>query len=352
MVIEDDFAPMIGSMELVSNRTNWSALALTRMLLALVVACGHLGWIVPGNYVSAIAEDFNPKAAVLAFFLISGYSIAASLDRDKEGFYFRRFKRIYPLYLFSVVAAIVLEAALGEYRLPGHVIETRGVITALGNILMLQLTLVKSIDFNGVVWSLALECTYYVAAPFLLRSRPRILAGLVALSLFLFMLPQQPEAGRAYELLLKLNQVKYFWPFGIGLIIYRYRSVGLFIGLAVVSTAITYFSPVSGGTLLSCVTINVTFLAIFSGRLYGKELPLFEYFGDISYPLYLLHLPTFIALYAAFQMANIWMLSLSALAVAAFSYWAIDVKIKQAIFDRIADVRKSMTSPALEVQSD
>src|SRR4051794_37412987 len=61
------------------------------------------------------------------FFIISGYimcmllSKAAPLDRDKIlTFYFRRIKRIVPLYLFVIIAVLIISVFLlapSEYRL-------------------------------------------------------------------------------------------------------------------------------------------------------------------------------------------------------------------------------------------
>jgi peptidoglycan/LPS O-acetylase OafA/YrhL len=81
-----------------------------------VVVCGHV-WVfleVASPPDLRIFQILDPKAAVIGFFLISGYSIAASLQRSSKGFYRRRFLRIYPIYFFAIVTTHILSLVLGS----------------------------------------------------------------------------------------------------------------------------------------------------------------------------------------------------------------------------------------------
>lgn len=89
------------------NRTNWAALAGARFILSVVVLMCLLSIVARGS-VSDIFEQFNAFSAVIAFFLISGYSIRLSIARDQSGYFARRFWRIYPIYAASLLFAVAL----------------------------------------------------------------------------------------------------------------------------------------------------------------------------------------------------------------------------------------------------
>jgi peptidoglycan/LPS O-acetylase OafA/YrhL len=87
----------------------WKVLAGLRFFLAWIVVCYHLK-----NFIPDYGKDFlctfgklNGLTAVLGFLLISGYSIAHSLTKNPEGFYNRRFLRIYPLYFCAVIVSLI-----------------------------------------------------------------------------------------------------------------------------------------------------------------------------------------------------------------------------------------------------
>src|SRR6266567_5582633 len=176
------------------NQINWSLLALLRMVLATIIAGGHLVWLEDDSFTSGLAS-LGGKAAVAGFLVVSGFSIAASLDRNQTDFYFRRFKRIYPMYFSAVTFAILLEVWLGTYQLPSYIVEARGPITAIGNVLMLQTFLVRSIAYNGVVWSLAVECAFYIISPYLRQLPMYGWAALLLISMACFVLPHSFDGG-------------------------------------------------------------------------------------------------------------------------------------------------------------
>jgi peptidoglycan/LPS O-acetylase OafA/YrhL len=88
---------------------SWASLAVLRFALAMIVFATHLVFFTGyGGWTEAVAS-LDGKAAVIGFLLISGFSIAASSDRDRDGFYRRRFLRVYRLYCFVVLFAFGLE---------------------------------------------------------------------------------------------------------------------------------------------------------------------------------------------------------------------------------------------------
>src|SRR5690242_18309524 len=87
-----------------------------RLLLALLVVLGHF------QLLAGVSHPTWPfdyaSAAVDCFFVVSGYLVSNSFDRDPnlQRFYIRRFFRIYPLYLAVVLAQTVI---LGWLQAPG-----------------------------------------------------------------------------------------------------------------------------------------------------------------------------------------------------------------------------------------
>jgi peptidoglycan/LPS O-acetylase OafA/YrhL len=139
---------------------NWELLATLRFLLALIVVCHHITMHFRDvdGFTKFVAE-FAGKAAVIGFLLVSGFSIAASFERNRRDFYRRRSIRVYPLYIVAVVVGFALEQSLhGFIEMPsGAQIYGNGLLVAVGNALLVQTFLVKPIAFNGPVWSLAIE---------------------------------------------------------------------------------------------------------------------------------------------------------------------------------------------------
>jgi len=109
--------------------TNWEILAGLRFFLAWIVACGHLNhdFLPKDHAFFQFFSLFGGKAAVIGFLLVSGYSISASLHKKTEGFYQRRFLRIYPLYFFAVILALLLEVCLsGKVQVARNIFVSNG----------------------------------------------------------------------------------------------------------------------------------------------------------------------------------------------------------------------------------
>lgn len=313
------------------NEVNWSLLALLRMVLATIIAGGHLVWLKDDSFTAGLAS-LGGKAAVAGFLVVSGFSIAASLDRDETGFYFRRFKRIYPMYFCAVASAIVLEIWLGTYNLPSYTIEARGPLTAIGNLLMLQTFLVKSIAFNGVVWSLAVECAFYVISPHLRRLSMLAWTALISVSALFFILPHKFDGGILYALALKANVVKYFWPFAMGFLLYRIPSKAFAVFLCLAGTTLVWVSEINPERFAAFTFACSIATAAISRTVFFGQSKVMDYLGDLSYPLYLIQLPTFILVYRLFGATDPLVLLAAALVATVIAYEIIDVRVKRFIF--------------------
>lgn len=159
-------------------------------------------------------------AGVDVFFVISGFVITGSLQRDAGGrgisilgFYARRLRRIAPAFL-AMLAAVM--AAGFVIQLPAELTRTAGV--ALGGLgLVANVVLWRQGGYWGGgadteplrhVWSLSIEEQFYLVYPALLalllarapKAASPVLAGLAALSLGLFLLLFRGSPEAAFEL--------------------------------------------------------------------------------------------------------------------------------------------------------
>src|SRR5262249_42092059 len=124
-------------------------------------------------------------AAVIGFFVVSGYSIAHSIELSGKGFYFRRAQRIYPLYLFSYVLAIL------PFYLVGHTLQTvpgvtihgpTSIKTDLCNLFFLNGFVSDRFLTNAPMWTLSIEVSYYVLAPIFQRLPSMALLAIIGVS--------------------------------------------------------------------------------------------------------------------------------------------------------------------------
>lgn len=314
--------------------TSWEILAGLRFFLAWVVACGHLVWFVSDE--TAFLEFFNSfggKAAVIGFLLVSGYSIAASLHRDARNFYKRRFLRVYPLYFFAVMSALLLELWFsGEMHVAHHDFVSNGWLADIGNFFLVQTFLVKPIAFDTVVWSLGIECFYYLLAPLFLKLKPKYLMLLIAISSLSYLLPKDAQLGTIYFVFTKLNALQYLWPWLIGFICFKHRSPLLFFTFSLLGVTLVKLNPAVGAEDLVIVTYMLSFsLLIYSAYLKPPKalLNVLNYLGDLSYPLYLFQIPCFMVGYAILNLRHPVLLLLFTLLISIGAYHAIDVYLKR-----------------------
>lgn len=178
-------------------------MGILRTILAIAVVFAHSDW--HHGFVFT-----GGQAAVQCFYIISGYLISYVLLNNKSyssswRFYANRALRIYPIYLF--IALISLPAAL--FGAPGFVSVYRHApisavaLLALSNIFIFgqdwvmfsgvhggHLVFVSNFNQSDVelymgllvpqAWTLGIELTFYLLAPFIVRSLKWLLILLVA----------------------------------------------------------------------------------------------------------------------------------------------------------------------------
>jgi peptidoglycan/LPS O-acetylase OafA/YrhL len=248
------------------NKSRWAALAGLRFVLATCVVFDHIGF----NDPAVLPYRLIPSGytAVVCFLFISGYSIAASLDREREGYYRRRFVRIYPVYLIALFLAwATIKDSPKEL---------------LGCALMIQgITHIPA--GLASIWSLSPEWWYYMVAPRLNRMRALVLGwvGVVVA----YAIDQWVNAG-GHVWFAPLWAL--IWPWMFGYAFYKSPKVWVLWAFAL-STA---FSVWYGDVLwtIAPLTVGATCLLMGSDyRIGPRAAKVLNYFGRVSYPLYLTH---------------------------------------------------------------
>jgi peptidoglycan/LPS O-acetylase OafA/YrhL len=232
-------------------------------------ALGHYGW-----------------AGVDVFFVISGFIIPYSMYRSGYRlknflrFVLRRIVRLDPPYLVSVVMVVALgyiSAHSPGYMGSEFVISWRRLLLHIG-----YLPGILGIPWYGVVyWTLALELQFYllIGLLFPLLVNPRRWIGDLVVG------------GLAIASLLSSNHaIIFMWlgPFVLGIVAFRYKAHHIPLGSAAWQAAIALpglWQLGAAPTILACMAA----LLIAFSRI--RSFAIVEFFGAISYSLYLVHVP-------------------------------------------------------------
>ena len=294
-----------------------------RFFLALSVIFAHVGTF------SGFSLG-DGRLAVQTFFMISGFYMSlvwsekySKLQSPIRTFYISRALRIYPMYFFVLATALLMGLLARSSNPAFHFFEavsSLGWPTALWAYLT-QITLIGMetplfLNFElhkymvlPVAWTLGLELTFYLLVPFLLP-RLSVVVGILLLLLIVralaFMNGPSLDAG------LNNNLWSYrFFPFELALFLAGALAQRVFAGLPNKVTKIiekpeVYFLAVLamiGGlcyyTLLRPQLGEATYWLYYAMALIGVAL-LFShtktskrdtYIGELSYPMYISHLP-------------------------------------------------------------
>ncbi len=280
---------------------NWSLLGLVRFILAMIVVAGHMRFYIPEGKVLAF-QNLSGFAAVLGFLYLSGYSIAHSYFAQPKGYYFRRFLRIVPLYWISIFFAILVVVFFqgAAYNLVGHSFENANLLAAFGNMFFLQGTFFHPWPVNIVVWTISIEVFFYLISPLLYNIKSSAILIVILLSAFLFIIWRYFGSEKIWQLKFGLPMALLAWSWLSGFWIYKMAtscsSILVSLSIAIVSLSfhnvyLPYMWPIT-------IIIPLLSLAFSSQIKFNKPISgLFKWLGDISYPIYLFHLPIFSLIY-------------------------------------------------------
>lgn len=278
-------------------------LDLLRLILATSVIFLHL------KHLSGSAElnslfgtiDWLSSRAVPAFFIVSGFLIFMSFDKNTnlKSYAMARILRLYPAFLVLIFVCVVV----GFINAAGRPYFSVGALKYIFynslflNFMQPTLPYLFSNNeinvVNGALWTLKIEVMFYVLVPFLYfffktYNRLLLLSLLFLSSLAYIYLIQIVENGFGISLPPALqNQLPafmHYFTFGIAMYLYfnffvKYAYILLVVSFILVYLGIGYIEPVLIGLLILILFIKT------------KTLISFRKFGDISYGVYIFHFP-------------------------------------------------------------
>lgn len=341
------------------ERPRIEALTFTRFVAAAAVVVFHFGRTAApfnGEFMGALVT--RAYVGVSYFFILSGFvMVIAYGHKDKVAArpYLRnRFARIYPVYLLAIAILFLLRLSEGEH------IDWK----ALGlNLLLVQAWIPDyAQSFNMPGWSLSVEMAFYVAFPWLYGSvYRRFELHRIAVAAFVLWASSQvvfhgllrsPFYGGLHSTghnaifyfpLMHINQ--FVLGNVVGLFYLRRRGarranydlalVALFGAAAVVPAIVTAVNWHNG--LLAILFVPLILLtAANTGRIARvSSLPPFVFLGEISYGIYILHLPIHGWCEVAFdgwglgsETVRFYGFTLVLLAVSALSYVALEAPLR------------------------
>jgi peptidoglycan/LPS O-acetylase OafA/YrhL len=253
-----------------------------RAFAAIFVAWGHF---VAGQGTYLGLSGKYGYLGVDVFFVISGFVIPWSLYRSKyvlrdyPRFLLKRNVRLYPPYLASIAVTLL---ATNLVLVPLFHVQR---LTVTGWSLFLHFTYLNDLAgvpwVNVAYWTLAIECQWYILVglilPWLASSRKLArFAATAAMMAAFFVLPNQHLVFSRLPIFL------------VGVFVFQYRArligLGEMLGLIIVMVY-AMFWPI--GWIVAGVSV-ATGLIIALSTLHNRAA---DFVGDISYSLYLLHLP-------------------------------------------------------------
>lgn len=285
-----------------------------RLLLAAIVIFAH-SFPIGGFGNDPGGEFFQHQMllghmAVLGFFGLSGFLVAASCERSQSpvSFLRKRFLRIFPGYwccllvcAFAFAPAIAAVRGLmadfslaGEHGALGYVAHNFFLIIRQQTVGQLLVGLPHSTDLNSSLWSLWPEFFCYAClallgvAGGLTRNRPLTLIAVLLLAAFHLLRLSNP-ALHAPLLPVQIDQTIYLpflLSFAVGVALYAWRAsfTPSLAATAVIGVVMLYVLRTGGFALAGPVLVPL--LVVFSGACFRLHLK-----HDLSYGLYIYSFP-------------------------------------------------------------
>jgi peptidoglycan/LPS O-acetylase OafA/YrhL len=310
---------------------------LLRLLAALAVVVSHAIFLKSGNKADEIFAGSSVYVlgdhAVNVFFVLSGLTVAASLDRSKDivSFLVARMLRIFPGLIVCTVALVIFGIAISDYSAIKYVTDTH-VITYVLKTISLGTTSAELPGVfasnphpsvvNGSLWTLKFEVVCYLllallsAVGLLEKRRASLLLPAVGIVASAFLLYRFGGHADSFE------QLARFWlcfSFGVGLFVFR-DHVRISVFQALFLVALTWM-VLGAGIERAVSPIATGYAVLLLGRIPLGKLRAFSNRNDISYGVYIFGWPISQSLIHFYPNLNAWaLLVLSAAITSAIAY--------------------------------
>lgn len=307
--------PSIGEQRLDTRCNNFDLLRLLCSIQVVIVhGVEHLG---QGTVILPWIVSYFPGVPI--FFFISGFLISRSYESHSDlCIYSRnRFLRIYPALWVCLAISLILAVALGNVLIPARAgifwIMAQSTFAQFYNPLFLR-------EFgtgvlNGSLWTISIELQFYIALPLLYRATkgyPKLSLILILMLLSLVINRYVMLHANSSEFVAKLASVMlptYLYIFLLGVLIQRnYATIGKWLKGKGMWMLVSYVALASiahmtnwtnGGNNLHPFLVFYLCLTILSLAYTKPTLSqriLHE--NDISYGVYIYHMPIFNSLLA------------------------------------------------------
>jgi peptidoglycan/LPS O-acetylase OafA/YrhL len=271
------------------SKDQWAMLGVMRFFLALVVLCEHSR---AGGHYDGLSKFFysmDARNAVMLFFIISGFSIASSIESGAKignsvTFYLRRLIRIAPTYWFACIITWLTITLANGAPMTDTTVHQHPLYIWLGNIFWMQNLLVPLMHDNGPTWSLGCEVVYYLFAPLIARCKTKHIAIIVFVLFAISLLARFDDRYGATHL-------KWAWIWLSGYLAYRIRGdqrlmIFLFLAFA-------YMIDYTGKPLIASLFLFII-LTLPKWGVPENRLKFLNELGGISYVIYIVHFPLLI----------------------------------------------------------
>lgn len=301
---------------------------LLRLILSLAVCSSH-ACVLSGNAVlESVSEWFHAAFAVRIFFAVSGFLISMSFERSRTlwAYFSKRLLRIYPAYVTTIFASALGFLFLSNLSVSEYfgAAWCRHVFANLFflNFLEPNLPGVFSANpiqaVNGSLWTLKIECLFYVLVPLFSiwkdTRRSVLLTGVLYGSTVListFLRATYSRDGSFIVLQLDRQLFDLFAYFISGIFVHKMlplfeprRGVILWLGaVLLIVTLKLHLNTILPILLSTCILLLAT----------SPALPSLKLKFDLSYGVYILHFPIVQALvhWGAAASSPVWFLLLT-----------------------------------------
>lgn len=305
---------------------------LLRFLFAFVVFLVHAHALSGVHELAVFIRYLSSDLAVKSFFVVSGFLIFMSYEnsRSMSDYFGKRLRRIYPAYVFVILASVLLGGVFTSYGLSDYfslpLLKYLAANLLFLNFLqpdlpgLFQHNLWQAV--NGALWTLKIEIMFYLLVPLAAVAFTRLgrlpvlvvmYVGSVVYSAAMAALAAQSGSGLYLELQRQLpGQLGFFVAGAAGYYYFQYlsRYVWPLWVAAVAAFLLQAWLPwaVVEPLALGIVVVSIACIFPFLGN-FGR-------YGDFSYGVYIIHFPILQLLiaYGSFGVAP-WLALLAATAL-------------------------------------